>query len=146
MNNHISSSTMGSGNMAMMGSSMGSNGGNIMDSLKNNLMTMLMFKSINGSKDGSSSSSQDMFYMMYIFILLNLLTCLLSTFQFIIQAVRTNILLILNVPPFRKNILMLPPILVTQLSQSRLKVHLLLLMSVLVIMKHNWTSITRPYY
>ena len=81
---------MGSGNMAMMGSSMGSNGGNIMDSLKNNLMTMLMFKSINGSKDGSSSSSQDMFYMMYIFIITQLVDLFIKYIPIIIQAVRTK--------------------------------------------------------
>lgn len=101
--NHHHATSSGMGPNAMMPHSSMGNGGNIMDSLKNNLMTMLMFKSMNGSKDGSNaSSSQDMFYMMYVFIITQLVDLFIKYLPIIIHATRTKYFSKLEDPILKK--------------------------------------------
>ncbi len=74
------------GGMGMMGSSSG-----MMDQLKNNIMTMLMFKNMNqlGTKSGESST-QDMFYMVYVFIITQLVDLFIKYLPMMIATVQTH--------------------------------------------------------
>ncbi len=79
-------------NMNMMGGSGGS--GNMMDQLKNNMMTMLMFKSINGQgtngQAGGSSAAEGMIYMVYAFIVTQLVDLFIKYLPIMIRFARTK--------------------------------------------------------
>lgn len=75
---------MGQHGMNMMGSSSG-----MMDQLKNNLMTMLMFKNMNNS-GSPQNGSQDMFYMVYVFIITQLVDLFIKYLPIILATVQTH--------------------------------------------------------
>jgi len=70
-------------------SGMNMNGG-MMDQLKNNLMTIFMVKNLNGSSAGSSSHN-DMFYMIYVFVITQLIDMFMKGLPFIIHYFKTTI-------------------------------------------------------
>jgi len=74
--------------ISIMGGGM-SSGSNMMDQLKNNLMTMLMFKNMNNSGT-SSSGSQDMFYIVYVFIITQLVDLFIKYLPVIIRHTQTH--------------------------------------------------------
>jgi hypothetical protein len=69
-------------------------GGNMMDQLKNNMMTMLMFKSMNGqgtAGSGTSSSGMEgMMYMVYAFIVTQLVDLFIKYLPVMVRFVRTK--------------------------------------------------------
>jgi len=70
---------------------MGSGGGNMLDQLKNNMMTMLMFKSMNGQGQGTNSQGMEgMMYMVYAFIVTQLVDLFIKYLPIAIQFIRTK--------------------------------------------------------
>jgi len=75
--------------ISRMDGGMSSSESNMMDQLKNNLMTMLMFKNMNNSGT-SSSGSQDMFYIVYVFIITQLVDLFIKYLPVIIRHTQTH--------------------------------------------------------